>query len=70
MSPLLIAILATFCCLVGFLMGLVTARPRGPSKYGSTDVKLAAFVAGIPGSDEAALERARSEYVRRNRNRR
>lgn len=28
MSPILIAILAVFCCIVGFVMGRVTARTK------------------------------------------
>lgn len=65
MSALLIAILAIFCCLVGFVMGRITASPISPSKLGSINVKLASLVAGIPGDDGDAFERARSEYIRR-----
>lgn len=38
MSPILIAILAVFCCIVGFVMGRITAAKSKPEFTGDCDL--------------------------------
>lgn len=74
MSPILIAILAVYCCIVGFVMGRMTAKPSlhvvdvrqvaalsnlgVAAKKTGVDAKLVDFVASIPKPD-------RVEYAKR-----
>lgn len=79
MSPILIAILAVYCCIVGFVIGRITAKPRTSEadKAQLERIRRAGYIAGQSflarrrqfaenfDPEESAFDRARSEYIRR-----
>ena len=67
MSPVLMAILAVFGCMVGVVMGRITARPGQPSKYGEIKVKLVGAsrppIKFDSKEQEQRFSQARAEYL-------
>lgn len=64
MSPILIAIPATFGCLAGFAMGLITAAKSKPEFTGDLDLLRGIEYKARMQGDMAALVYGRSDHVR------